>query len=228
MAFELRKKKILAHFKENEFATVSELAALLAISEITVRRDLEALQAENQLQRIHGGAARGPKLEVNFSQKIEKNIEAKAKIGFKAAQLVKKGEVIFLDCGSTTLQMCEHLQNIQFTLVTNSLPIVQAMTKAMATIVLIGGELDQKRLAIHGIMASWNIAKYHFDKAFIGADAIDDEGNLWAHSELEAGIGKGVSAAADEVYVLADSSKYGHKSLIKFATSTEYHQWIQE
>ncbi len=221
MGFEHRKRKILNSLSKKEVVEVASLVEEIGVSDITIRRDLAALEKLNLLKRTHGGAT---KIEgspiVNFDLKSNQNQAEKEKIGQKAALEVKEGEVIFIDCGSTTLQMCSHLKHLNIKVITNSLPVVSALQNCQVSINLIGGELDQKRQAIHGKMAEWHIKQYHAHKAFIGADAIDKEGHLWANSETEAEISTAMITQSDKAYVLADSSKIGKKGYLKFSTET--------
>lgn len=216
MRFEARKKEILKQLKQKELLEVNEMAQILGVSDITIRRDFDQLAKENFLSRTHGGASLLEEKPFAFNTKEIKNIEAKRQIGQKAAALVKDGDTIFMDCGSTTLQMCPFLLDKKVKIITNSLPIVAAMQGSKATINLIGGEIDQDRQAIHGKMAEWHIAQYHANKAFIGVDAIDSQNNLWAQSEKEAENSLAMIKSTNQSYILADSSKFGKKSYLKF------------
>jgi DeoR family transcriptional regulator, fructose operon transcriptional repressor len=216
MRFEARKKEILKQLKEKELLEVNEIAQRLGVSDITIRRDFDQLANENLLVRTHGGAVLLEEKPFAFESKETKNIEAKRIIGEKAAALVQDGDTIFLDCGSTTLQICPFLHDKKIKIITNSLPVAAAMYGSKSTIKLIGGEIDPERQAIHGKMAEWHIAQYHANKAFIGVDAIDNENNLWAHSEKEAGNSLAMIASSDFAYILADVSKLEKKSNLKF------------
>ncbi|SOE21704.1 transcriptional regulator, DeoR family [Spirosomataceae bacterium TFI 002] len=216
MRFEARKREIIKQLKLKELVGVGEIATLLGVSDITIRRDFDQLANENLLVRTHGGASQKEEKAFAFSSKEIKNIEAKRIIGEKAAALVQDGDTIFMDCGSTTIQMCPFLHDKKIKIITNSLPVVADMQGSKATINLIGGEIDPERQAIHGKMAEWHIAQYHANKAFIGVDAIDQKNNLWAHSEKEAGNSLAMIASADLVYVLADVSKLEKKSNLRF------------
>jgi DeoR family fructose operon transcriptional repressor len=215
--FEARKKEILKQLKQKELLEVNEMASRLGVSDITIRRDFDELAKENLLIRTHGGASLLEEKPFAISTKEIKNIEAKKLIGKKAADLVNENETIFMDCGSTTLQMCPFLFDKKVKIITNSLPVVAAMQGSKAIINLIGGEIDQDRQAIHGKMAEWHIGQYHANKAFIGVDAIDKENKLWAHSEKEAANSLAMKQNAGQTFVLADSSKFGKKSYLHFS-----------
>lgn len=217
MKFELRKQKILELILQREELNVSEAASQLNVSEITIRRDFALLEKENLLKRTHGGAmAVSENPVMSFQLKDLKNADVKREIGQKAAAEVKEGDVIFIDCGSTTLQMCSHLRNLKIKVITNSIPVLNSLAGSKCSVNLVGGEYDTRRQAMHGKMAEWHIQQYHADKAFIGADAIDENQHLWANSETEAEISRAMLQHADQTYVLADSSKFGKRGYLRF------------
>lgn len=227
MGFERRKKEILSLLAEKEFIYAADLGEKLGVSDITIRRDLSQLESLSLLKRTHGGATRIDENPiVSFDLKFSQNEAEKKKIGEAASKYIKEDDVIFIDCGSTTLHICPHIRNLNIRVITNSLPVVSALQNSNARVNLIGGELDQKRQAIHGKMAVNHINQYHAKKAFIGADAIDKEGNLWANSETEAEISRAMIASSDSVYVCSDASKKGKKGYLKFATKTDIDQTI--
>lgn len=218
MGFERRKKEILSLLVKKEFINATELVEKLGVSDITIRRDLAQLETHGLLKRTHGGATKVDENPmVSFDLKSSQNDTEKRKIGEAAAKHIQNGDVIFIDCGSTTLHICSHIKNLNIKVITNSLPVVSSLQNSQVKVNLIGGELDNKRQAVHGKMAVNHIEKYHADKAFIGADAIDHEGNLWANSEIEAEISQAMITASDKVYVCADSSKRGKKGYLRFA-----------
>ncbi|AWV99695.1 DeoR/GlpR family DNA-binding transcription regulator [Arcticibacterium luteifluviistationis] len=227
MGFERRKKEILSLLAEKEFITASDLVQRLGVSDITIRRDLSQLESLGLLKRTHGGATRVDENPmVSFDLKSSQNEAEKRKIGEAAAKHIQDGDVIFIDCGSTTLHICLHIRKLNIKVITNSLPVVSALQNSKVKVNLIGGELANKRQAVHGKMAVNHIHQYHADIAFIGADAIDLEGNLWANSETEAEISSAMIAASNKVYVCADSSKRGRKGYLKFSDSTAIEQIV--
>lgn len=229
MNFELRKKKILRYLKQKEFLEVQEMANELGVNPITIRRDFDALAKQQLLERTHGGAKLivNPPL-VNFDIKADQSLAVKQKIGKKASQYIKDGDIIFIDCGSTTLQLCPFILDKKIHVITNSLPVVSALQGARCSLNIIGGELDESRQAIHGHKALEHIKSYRANKAFIGVDAIDEQTGLWAHTEKEASISRAFMNAAEEVYVLADSSKFQKSAYLHFADITEITLIIDE
>lgn len=222
MNFQKRKRIILAKLTDAGEASVKELADEIGISEITVRRDLLILAGDGLLYRTHGGAMRLDlvKTPANFTNKIASNAEAKDHICRLAARYIQDGDTIFMDCGSTVFRLCQFIKNKEIRVVTNSLPVLHELIDSDVKINLVGGEVDKERQAIHGKIAEEHIARYHFDKAFVGVDGISAENGLSAHSELEAGITLTAAAHAQETYLLCDHSKIGKDKYLQFAPAS--------
>jgi DeoR family fructose operon transcriptional repressor len=224
MTFPERKKRILAEIYEAGSLSVFELAAKLAASPATIRRDLHEIAEEGLLIRTHGGAMKPDSIIITgFADKKTHYSAEKENIAKEASQFVSEGDTIFLDCGSTVFQMCAHLKKRKnLRVITNSLPIMAELIDVPSiSINLIGGELDKKRKAIHGDKAVQHINSYHAAKCFIGVDGISAKNGLTAHTEHESSITTAYIRNAGEVFLLCDSSKIGKDSYIKFAELTE-------
>lgn len=227
MGYPERKKQILRILDKKESMEVQEIAEALGISAVTIRRDLQQLAEEELLIRTHGGAMKAP-VRHPFTAYADKENVASAKkkyIGKLAAAMVKPGDTIFMDCGSTVFTMCAHLKDITpLRIITNSLPVAAAfMDLPGIQVNLAGGEMDGARKAIHGSKAVEHIKSYHADKAFIGTDGLSAKSGLTAFSETEAGISSAMAASADKVFVLCDSTKIGRDSYFKFAKLSAVH-----
>jgi len=218
MSFQERKRKILNILEEFDQLSVAEISEKTAVSPATVRRDLKDLDAQGLLQRTHGGAI---KLETQkftgFHQKKNVSESKKQLIAKLAADQVKPGDTLFMDCGSTVFAMCNYLKKIKpLKIVTNSLLVVaELMNSPEISINLIGGELDQARRAVHGQMALEHIHHYHAPKAFIGTDGLSIKKGLTSNTELEASITKAFCFNADQIYLLCDSSKIERNAYIQ-------------
>jgi DeoR family transcriptional regulator, fructose operon transcriptional repressor len=222
MSYQSRKQKILKIVEELSDVDVKELAQKLETSEITIRRDLALMANDGLIFRTHGGAMKLSlaNMPVSFEQKTAKNIEQKDYICRLAAQEIMDGDIIFMDCGSTVFRLCQFIKNKRIKVITNSLPVVYELLNSEVSINLIGGELDEKRQAIHGKMAVEHITKYKATKAFVGIDGISVENGLSAASEKEAEITTVMAANAETVYLLCDSSKLGKDKYLNFAPLT--------
>ncbi len=219
MSFQNRKAKILNIVNlSNEEVTVSQIAEFLNVSEITIRRDLKALDLTGDLKRTHGGVMSNKIIlnTVTYKKKEERNSFEKEFIAQLAAKEIIENDTIFMDCGSTVFKLCEFIKNKKIKVITNSLPVVLALKDTEVSINLIGGELNSKREAVHGIMAIEHIKKYKVNKAFVGIDGISING-LYANSELEASITLAMIEQAQTSYLLCDSSKINQEKYYHFA-----------
>ena len=219
MSFQSRKQKILKIVDESGEVDVKELALRVETSEITIRRDLTLMAADGLIFRTHGGAmkvglANSP---VSFANKSAVNAEKKDYICRLAAGEIFDGEVIFMDCGSTTFRLCQFIKNKRIKVITNSLPVVYELLNSEVSVNLAGGEIDQARLAAHGSIAVEHIKRYKADKAFLGVDGISAENGLSAMSEKEAEITLAMAGQAAKTYLLCDSGKVGNDKYLHFA-----------
>ncbi|WP_435356803.1 DeoR/GlpR family DNA-binding transcription regulator [Emticicia sp. SJ17W-69] len=219
MSYQNRKQKILKFVETRGEVDVKTLAQLVETSEITIRRDLALMATDGLIFRTHGGAMKLSLVNtpVSFEQKTAMNIEQKDYICRLAAQEIFDGDIIFMDCGSTVFRLCQFIKNKTIKVITNSLPVVYELSNTNVSINLIGGELENKRQAIHGKIAVEHINRYKADKAFVGIDGISIENGLSAASEKEAEITTAMSANARMTYLLCDSSKLGKEKYLKFA-----------
>lgn len=218
MNFQKRKQKILEKLNADGEVDIKQLAADLAISEITARRDLNQLASDGLLYRTHGGAMKVNPFEKphDFINKAAKNPEAKDNICRVAAGQIQDGDVIFMDCGSTVFRLCQFIKNKKIKVITNSLPVIYELQNSAVSLNIIGGEFDAERQAVHGSMANEHISKYRASKAFLGVDGISVNG-LFANTENEAAITKAFANNSAYTYLLCDASKIGKESYLKFA-----------
>lgn len=220
MNFQARKKIILEKIETNGTVDVKELAVLLNTSEITVRRDLANMAEKGLLFRTHGGAM---KLSlsydpVDFVNKSAIRGEQKDYICQMAASFIKEGDVVFLDCGSTVFRICPFIRNMRIKVVTNSIPIVNALLNSSVSLNFAGGEIDMDRQASHGTIAVEHFMRYRANKAFLGVDGISQANGLSASSEKEAEISTVLAKYAQETFLLCDSSKFEKDKYFPFAS----------
>ena len=210
-----RKQIILSQLKQDGFVTLENLTVLLSdTSESTIRRDLDELAADGKLKRVHGGAEsiHGLKEEIANSQKAIRNVQEKAQLAGYAADLIKEGDVVFLEASTTN----ELLINRQVTVVTNSIHHAVKLVDLGISTRIIGGKVKHSTDASIGSTALEQIRQLNFDCAFIGADGVD--ANYFTTPDMEeAVIKRTVIANAQKAYVLADASKLGQITYAKVA-----------
>ena len=213
-----RKQLILEELQEHHVVSLEKLISLLETSESTVRRDLDELEAENKLRRIHGGAELPHSLqqEESIQEKSVKNLQEKKLLAHKAVSLIKEKDVIFIDAGTTTAFLIKELSNKDITVVTNSIHhAVQLVEKQIPT-VMVGGSVKMTTDASIGGVALNQINQLHFDRAFIGMNGVDE--NYYTTPDMEEGaIKRAIIDNAKQTYVLVDASKVGQTCFAKVA-----------
>lgn len=211
-----RDRVILNLLEEQRFVSFRELSRRLSASAATLRRDLERLQEAGKLKRVRGGAQIGPDAEnvgfhlqgVPFHENVNRNRSAKEAIGKAAAELCKPGEAVIIDGGSTTLQMCPHLEALKLQVLTNSLHIVSALLQQPNTGVSIpGGVVFREQNIVLDPFSDATTRTFHASRMFIGAAAVMRHGLMQSDIILVQAERKLLSLA-DEVVALVDSSKF--------------------
>ena len=207
-----RKKLILEELRKHKVVSLEKLVGLLDTSESTVRRDLDELESENKLRRVHGGA------ELPHSLQEEETIQEKSVKNLQEKKLIaqKEKDVIFVDAGSTTAFLIMELERKDITVVTNSIHhAVQLVDKQIPTVIIGGGVKMTTDASIGGVALN-QINQLHFDRAFIGMNGVD-EGYYTTPDMEEGAVKRAILENAKQTYVLADSSKIGQSSFAKVA-----------
>ena len=213
-----RKKLILEELGKHKVVSLEKLVGLLDTSESTVRRDLDELESENKLRRVHGGAELPHSLqeEETIQEKSFKNLQEKKLIAQKATSLIKEKDVIFVDAGSTTAFLIKELERKDIIVVTNSIHhAVQLVDKQIPTVIIGGGVKMTTDASIGGVALN-QINQLHFDRAFIGMNGVD-EGYYTTPDMEEGAVKRAIIENAKQTYVLADSSKVGQSCFAKVA-----------
>lgn len=221
-----RRNEIVSRVLKNGEVSVSELVDAFDVSEVTIRRDLEELEGRGVLLRTYGGAVKKEENEIGseflFGEKKLRNLEAKRSIAEAAMDFVKPGETVFLDSGTTTLEIARFIRekNIDVTVVSNSLPLViELIHSEKANIFLLGGFLRRKLFDFYGPFLKDEISNLSINKAFLGVDAISGKFGLTTTDSSTGQIEEAVIANSCEIVVVADSSKIGKVALIPYGKS---------
>ena len=213
-----RKQIILEKVIKERIVTLEDLVHTLNTSESTVRRDLDELESENKLRRVHGGAESLHSLQEEESNKDKaiKNIQTKSAIAKKAAELIQDFEVVFIDSGTTTELLVKELANPTVTVVTNSIHHAASLVERDIPTLVIGGIVKTSTDASIGGMALNQIGQLNFDKAFLGMNGVDFD--FYSTPDLEEGaVKRAILENAKKTYILLDSSKVGLTSFVKVA-----------
>ncbi|MCC7518218.1 MAG: DeoR/GlpR transcriptional regulator [Verrucomicrobiae bacterium] len=206
--------------------SVGRLARKFGVSEMTVRRDLQALADEGRVLRTHGGAAAAERIsfEFKFLERARERQDAKEAIARAAAALVRDGRSVLMDSGTTTLALARQLKSRRdLTILTSSLPIASELQFCDAIVVyLLGGQIRRQSPDLVGVIAEATLENVRADLAFLGADAVDIRGLAYNKSPEVARMLGHMARAAREVYVVADSSKIGRTELMCFGRITRW------
>ncbi|GLF94282.1 DeoR/GlpR family DNA-binding transcription regulator [Streptomyces yaizuensis] len=199
--------------------SLRELARVVQTSEVTVRRDVRALEAEGLLDRRHGGAVLpgGFTRESGFPQKSLSATAEKTAIADLAAGLVEEGEAIVVGAGTTTQELARRLARVPgLTVVTNSLLVAQALAHAnRVEVVMTGGTLRGSNYALVGSGAEQSLQGLRVSRAFLSGSGLTAERGLSTSNMLSASVDRALVQAAAEVVVLADHSKLGADTMFQ-------------
>lgn len=205
--------------RANGAVSLRELARVVQTSEVTVRRDVRALEAEGLLDRRHGGAVLpgGFTRESGFPQKSHLATAEKTAIADVAAGLVEEGEAVVVGAGTTTQELARRLARVPgLTVVTNSLLVAQALAHAnRVEVVMTGGTLRGTNYALVGSGAEQSLQGLRVSRAFLSGSGLTAERGLSTSNMLSASVDRALVQAAAEVVVLADHTKLGTDTMFQ-------------
>ncbi|MFN3742194.1 MAG: DeoR/GlpR family DNA-binding transcription regulator [Anaerolineales bacterium] len=226
-----RQEQILQILSRQQRISVGEICAAFAVSEATARRDLETLANLGKIQRIHGGAVlfRQAPPEAPILQRQREQAAEKMRIGLAAASLIQDGETIFLGSGSTVLEVAHALRTRHLTVITNSLPVMNALA-GLPNIHLIslGGELRQSELSFIGHITEQALQEVRADKVLMGIRAISLEHGLTNDYLPETLTDRAILRIAREIILLADHTKFGRVATAFVAPLENIHTLITD
>lgn len=215
MLLEERKSIILDYLQQHRMVNLQTLVSLTGASESTLRRDLDSMEEEGILLRVHGGAKlkKSPNAvigdEPRFSEKVSSNAHEKRLIAQHAVSLIQPGETIYLDAGTTSLLVIEFITpDMHLNIVTNGVDQAIAASSKGLNIQLLGGTLRANTQAIVGQSAHRQLGKYHFHHVFLGMNGIDLNDGLTTTDEAEAFLKEQAASQSKNVHLLVDQTKF--------------------
>jgi DeoR/GlpR family transcriptional regulator of sugar metabolism len=226
-----REEKLRARVHADRFVRVDALVRELGVSAATIRRDLEQLEQKGALRRVHGGAVA---VESNldeplFDDKTQIAASEKLSIARAAVALVKPGSSIFLDGGSTILAMAPLLRDMtDLTVVTNSLRVAAELAGGGPTLIIVGGDLRRRSQTMVGPLTEPILSSLHMDQAFVGTIGLDLRTGLTTTDPREAFTKRLILRQAQQIVLLADSSKAGKTSFVRFGSPEDAHVFITD
>lgn len=221
---EERRRRIMDVLKTQARVRVPDLASRFRVSAVTIRGDLRALGQAGSLVRAHGGAVPVDEDHADLPIAVKKSLRhpEKLRIGERAAQIVGPDETIILDSGTTTVEIARALRRSTIaglTVVTNALNVaVELATAPRVRVMMLGGVLRPPSRSFVGPEAERALSEMHADRLFLGVDGFDVKGGLTTPDPLEAFLNGMMIAVSTEVIVVADSTKFGRRSVSRIAS----------
>jgi DeoR/GlpR family transcriptional regulator of sugar metabolism len=209
---------------------VDDLARMLEVSALTVRRDLEQLAADGMIIRTHGGciAAGRAALESEYHSKVAHNFSLKQAVGRAAAEEVQPGSVLLVNDGSTTYHVAAHLEHkVPLTVYTNSIAMITDLGRIPGiALYILGGRYNSELYSLQGSLTEQILESQQFDLCFIGADTVTPEGQCMVVTPEEASLTRAMLRRARRRVLLADHMKCGTGGYFAYGTLRDFNLWI--
>ena len=227
-----RRTRILDLIREEGSAKVADLSRIFGVSEVTIRQDLDKMEAEGAVTRQHGGAflKSGPDLVRSLSLQRIENMELKRRIGARAASLVPDGATVILDAGTTTTEIARELLSRQnLTVITNALNIALILGQSRGiTVLMTGGEFKGPTLSLTGPKSADFFTNLHADTVFLAVAGVDPHAGLTYPGFADLPVKQAMLRAASRSYLVADSTKMGKRSLATLGPVTMVNSLITD
>ncbi len=215
-----RQREIVKIVSQDNKISVHELAEQFKVSAVTIRQDLDRLESEGFLKRVHGGVTALD--SDNISRRLVVNYENKLKIARRASAFVEEGETIVIEGGSTdTILAKEVIKKSGITIITPNIFIARECRKSNNTVILLGGIYQKESESLIGSLARLCIDNLNFKKAFLGVDGFTVENGFTSRDMMRAEIAACIARKSEQAFVLTDSSKFGKTELTKLCTAED-------
>lgn len=226
-----RWQRIVQLVNERGSIRVTELSELCQVTEETIRRDLDRLEAEGKLMRSHGGAVsvKEAQTEVPFMERETAHADFKNSIAKEAVSHIQEGDRIILDASTTAWYMAKMIPDMAITIITNSMKVaLEVSGKEKIQVISTGGLLSPKSLSYVGPLSERSLDMYHAHKLFLSCKGVHVQRGISESNELQALIKRKMISIADETYLLADHSKFGMQALTQVADWSEIQHVITD
>lgn len=210
-----REEEIIAIVSRKKKIEVNELSALLKVSKVTIRKDLDKLESRGLVHRQHGYALLNNSDDINY--RLAQNYDLKRKIALEASKIVNDGDVIMIESGSTCALLAEELafNRNDITIITNSCFIASYVRKADSVkVILIGGEYQKESQVNVGPLVKQVISEFFVDKLFVGIDGFDRKRGFTGSDITRCDTTRTLATAANQTIVLTDSSKFTQNGVV--------------
>jgi DeoR/GlpR family transcriptional regulator of sugar metabolism len=224
-----RQQAIAELLRTSERLQIREIAERFGVSEMTARRDMQALEQQGFLVRTYGGGAvykRQTSLEHLLPQTPAS--PQKVAIGRLAAGLVQSGQTVMVDTGTTALEVARFMpDDPSITIATTSLGVALELSPTRLNLLLLGGFLRKEYPSLYGPLTEHNLNILHVDMLFIGCKGADPDGFYASEMSLFSQI-QSMMRIADHIVVVSESRKFGRKSFVRYARQAEIHTLVTD
>lgn len=213
-----RRQKIMEKIRLDQKVYVADLAKAFKVTEETIRRDLEKLEAQDLLRRSYGGAILTESTSEDFSYKRRSTINSESKLAIaeKAARLIQDGDTIMMDSSTTCQALLQRLKEQKdITIITNSIRLMNDFMGSGFKMICTGGTMRESSCALTGSITSQTLEKYFVDFAFISCKGIDREKGIMESNESESRIKSIMIRQARKAVLLVDHSKFDKTAFVK-------------
>ncbi|MBR9649241.1 DeoR/GlpR family DNA-binding transcription regulator [Clostridium tyrobutyricum] len=213
-----RIQEIEEYVLNNNNVSLDKLTEIFNVSKNTIRRDIHELAKKGTIKKVYGGVSANSNLLVPFNEREITNRTTKTLIAETASEFINDGDIIFIDSGTTTVNMADFLKDkLNITIITNNLNfITNSIRYENLNIISTGGALVRKTNSFVGIDTLNMLKTYNINKAFMSATGVSLTNGITNSSPLECEIKKAVVNKSNEIYLMADSSKFNTSSLMTY------------
>lgn len=217
-----RIQQIKEYVIQHQSVSLDDLVTTFGVSKNTIRRDVQKLVEEGHIQKVYGGVATNHARLESFHDRQTRNQLQKRWIAKDAARLVDDGDVIFIDSGTTTLEMIHFIKEKELTVVTNNLDfIVQALPYTQLQVISTGGQLERKTKSFSSITNTNDVLQYNFDKVFMASTGVSISNGVTNSSPVETSMKEMVVKKGREVILLVDHTKFNKYAMLTYCQLDE-------
>ena len=232
LMIEERRRRIRELLRAEGRVRVEALAARFGISMVTIRADLSSLESAGALTRTHGGALSLPEADQSLDVKQLQHRAEKQRIAAAAAGLIRDGETIILDSGTTTAEIARHIRTLDLksiNVITNALNIAALLIDVPSVRLIVpGGILRRESNSLSGPMAESTLATLRANRLYLGADGVDPQIGVMTPHLAEAELNAKMIGISQQVVVVADSSKFARRNISLIARVEQLHMLITD
>lgn len=220
-----RRERILEYLKREKKASPQVLSELFSVSEMTIRRDFHLFEEQGLVVVHYGGAHLLEEKQTfpSFSNRYNQLYQNKLSIAKRSATTVKEGDILFMDASTTVAPMTQFIQDVNLTVITNSLPVVESLCgNPNIRLFIAPGTYSEQIAGTLDYSTVEYIRNFHVDKAFIGAIACNPNFGVSCTGEIEGAVKRMMWENAEQSFLLVDHTKFDKKSLLKHNELWDY------